>query len=104
MSNVFKLDDIRDKANENYKSVTVEIDKTCTVELLNVLRLSEDKRAQLKSDDEEESQLESFRRMVRAIADTPEGGEKLIEVVGENLAFYVELFNAYNKGTQAGEA
>jgi hypothetical protein len=104
MSNVFKLDDIRNKAEQNYKAVTVEIDAECTVELLNVLRLSEDKRAQLKREDENEPQLESFRRMIRAIADTPEGAERLIEVVGENLAFYVELFNAYNEGTQAGEA
>jgi hypothetical protein len=104
MSNVFKLDDIRNKAEQEYKAVIIEIGDDEKVELLNVLRLSEEKRGMLHKEDENESQLESFRRMVRAVADTPEGAETLIETVGENLAFYVELFRAYNEGTQAGEA
>lgn len=119
MTAVIKLSTIKAKANENFANLPVQIDEENEgdiVYLRNALQLSEDERKELTSvndvdeDAEAKTQLEQLRDIIRVVAgredgsqDT-DGAERLIEAVGDNLAFLVELFKAYNEGTQAGEA
>lgn len=104
MSNVFKLDDIRAKADAKFAHTQIELGDGTLVTLRNVLQLDEKQRKALSDIDDDLSQLETFRSMVRLVVDTKANGEALIKAVGENLAFFVELFAAYNEGTQLGEA
>lgn len=101
-----KFDDIVAAAETNYAHTPIEFRDGTVVTLLNALQLPEEKREALSSEDEndERKQLARFQDMVRAVADTPEGAEYLIDAAGDNLAYYVELFKKYGESTQVGEA
>ena len=121
MSNIFKLDDIIAAANEFYANFPVDLgDGQAPVILRNVLQLSEDERKAIaaKDDDEDDTPenpdevseaeaptvLERLREQVRMVADSPEGAERLIARIGDNLAHFMYLIKQYNEATQMGEA
>jgi hypothetical protein len=108
MSNVFKLDDLRASADKKFSSVTIEVGDR-EVRLINALQLSEGKRkellaAQSRVSEDGASQVEVLSECLRIVADSPEGADALLDAVGDNLAVLVEIFSAYNKDTEAGEA
>lgn len=106
-----KLTDIKSAAETKYAHLPVEIDENETVLLRNVLHLSEDERAAIRSKPEEDGSEESketlldyYRRLVSVIADNEAGAKRLIEEFGENIAYYNQLLDYYNKAGDSGEA
>lgn len=101
-----KLDDIKAAAERKYAHTPIEINDDETVLLRNVLQLDEAERSLLteKPEGDKESQLEFFRRLIRVVADSPEGAERLVREFGENLAYYVQTIEFYNQESEVGEA
>ncbi|WAB08720.1 tail assembly chaperone [Streptomyces phage Andris] len=105
----FTLDAIRAAADAKYGSTDIELNEKTTVHLLNPLRLSKEKRAELASiQDEMEKdgadQEELLANAIVLVADHPKKGEELIKAVGGDLAVLAEIFETYGKGAQVGEA
>lgn len=110
------LDSIRQAADAKYGSYDIELTDGTVVRLLNPLRLSDEKRAELKAaqkalsastdDDEAEDvdQVTGFENVLRVVAQTPEQGDALCAAVNRDLAVLAEIFRAYGKNTQVGEA
>lgn len=110
----FTLNDIIAAADAKYGTTDIDLGEQ-TVVLINALRLSDAKRAELEAvqkrmsaaeDDESENadQAAMLRDALRIVAKTPDQAEALIAALGEDLALLVEVFERYSKGTQAGEA
>lgn len=109
MSTPIKLSDIQTKANENYANTPVELPDGEIVTMRNALQLTDEERKVLTSagdveEGESKSQLLVLRDIIRVTVEDKEAAERLINAVGDNLAFLVELFKTYNEGTQSGEA
>src|SRR4051812_37167972 len=105
----FSLDDIRAAAEAKYGSTDIALDQDTMVRLLNPLRLNRENRLalmtvqeQLRADDADQETLLS--QAVTLIAESPTTARKLLDAVGGDLAVLAEIFAAYSKGTQAGEA
>lgn len=108
----FTLDDIRAAAEKKYGHTDIMIPEFGEVRLLNAMQLPKEKRdllgkAQESVEGEEQSEqdeLASFHRVIRIVARSEHEANALINAVGDNLAFMAEVFDAYNKGTELGEA
>jgi len=110
--NTITLDSIREAAEAKYGSTDIEIgDKT--VRLLNPLRLPKERRTALiaaqkqldaGADAAEVDQEALLAESVRLVAATPAQAKTLLDAVGGDLAVLAEIFTAYSKGTQVGEA
>ncbi|MCD2462458.1 phage tail assembly protein [Streptomyces sp. MBT42] len=105
----FSLDDIRAAADAKYGSTDIELDEKTTVHLLNPLRLSKEKRAELSALQEQmeadgADQEDLLAKAIVLVADHPKKGEALIKAVGGDLALLAEVFETYGKGAQVGEA
>lgn len=104
-----KLDAIREAANANYAHFPIEFEDHDTVFLLNPLQLSAEKRSAMTElqgamGEDDDDVFSALSKIIRIIANTEEGAEHLLSVVGDNLALLVQIFSEYNKGTEAGEA
>lgn len=108
MSKSFKLDDIKAAAERQYANTEIEMGEgESPVLLRNVLQLSEEERKSLteeRPEGDKETQLEHFHRLIRVIADSAEGADRLISEFGENLAYYAQCIEFYNSESEAGEA
>lgn len=107
------LDSIRKAADAKYGSYDIVLSDETTTKLLNPLRLSEEKRAELKQiqgelsasvEEEDSDQIALFQKALMCVAETNGQGERLVAEVGRDLALLAEIFNGYSEGTQAGEA
>jgi hypothetical protein len=104
-----KLDDIRAAVEAKYAVFPVEIGEGQVVNLLNALRVDASKRDRLvglrdKLKADGADQVALVEDALRAVAETPTAGEKLIQAVNHDLAVLMELFAEYAKATQVGEA
>lgn len=102
----FSLDNIRDAAEKKFAHTDIEVGDT-VVRLVNVLQMSEDKRAALRAaeaDTEGISEREALERVIRLVAEDADKAEVLISAVDGNLAMLAEILSTYNGETQAGEA
>lgn len=106
----FTLDDIREAADQQYGSTDIAVGDT-PVKLLNVLRLSKEKRAEftavqkrLTSDDNVEDQADILADAIRVLAETKAQATTLLDAVGDDLALLAQIFKSYSEGTSAGEA
>ena len=120
--NVFKLDDLIRAADEAYANFPVDLgDGQEPVILRNVLQMTEDERkaiSEAAGDDEGEGPesaedvpeaerptvMARLREQIRLVADKPEGADRLIEKIGDNLAHLMYGIREYNRVTQLGEA
>ncbi|MGC4928079.1 phage tail assembly protein [Streptomyces sp. DT117] len=104
----YSLDSIRDAAEARYGSTNIEVgDKT--VRLLNPLRLSKEKRTALSSlqdsmGGEGADQEALLADAIRLVAESDGRADLLLKAVDGDLAVMAEIFDAYGKGTQVGEA
>jgi hypothetical protein len=103
------LDSIREAVEAKYGSYDIEYAEGKTVRLLNAIRIDKSKRAQLmelqsalKEDGADQVQL--LADCIRAVADNKTRADELLKAVGNDLAMLIELFSAYSKATQVGEA
>lgn len=112
------LDTIRAAAEAKYGAYPIALSETEIVRLLNPLRLSKEKRAELSAiqgelsgvdaDDTaavaEVDQVDIFRRMILCVAENAKLAQKLLDLVGDDLAVLAEIVSGYSDGTQVGEA
>ncbi|MCY0933629.1 phage tail assembly protein [Streptomyces sp. H34-S4] len=104
----YTLDDIRAAAEAKYGATEINFGSDLC-RLLNPLRLSKEKRAELLSiqdqlDGEDADQEEVLSQAIRLVAESPQAATKLLKAVGSDLAILAEIFETYGKGTQVGEA
>ncbi|MER6314623.1 phage tail assembly protein [Streptomyces sp. NPDC001581] len=104
----YSLDAIRAAAEARYGSTDIELDGD-TVRLLNPLRLRKEKRAELTQlqdhmSGEDADQEELLSQAIRLVAEHPKAADKLLTEINGDLAVLAEIFDAYGRGTQAGEA
>lgn len=113
MSNVFTLDSIVEAADKKYGNVEIAFGKGDSVSLINALRLSKESRTaliKLQSEmqeaegDESVDQAELLADGIKIVAADKDAAERLLDLVGSDLAVLAEIFNRYTEGTQAGEA
>lgn len=119
MSNkVITLDSIRESVSSKFAHTEIDLGAGEPVILLNALRLPKEVRQRLsalqdlefESDDLEETlaaQEETFREIIRTVAETPQAAERLLKVVdesssGDSLALLLTIVSEY-QGSQ-GEA
>lgn len=103
------LDSIREAADAAYGSYDIEVSAGKTARLLNALRIPADKRnrvteLQKAMGSEDADQVAILRDLLTCVAETPAQAKLLITAVGDDLAVLVEIFKAYGKATQVGEA
>lgn len=107
------LDSIRQAADAKYGSYDIDLGEGTILRLLNPLRLSEEKRAELKAvqklltdstEDEDADQVDLFQQAIVVVADSADKAGRLFEAIGRDLALYAEIFAGYGEGTQVGEA
>lgn len=112
-SKSFTLDDIREAAEKKYGATTFPDVPGGEVRLVNVLRLSKDKRDALKAvqkrakehgDDEDFDVAATYRESIEIVAETAEQASRLIEEFGEDLGALATIFNLYTSETEMGEA
>lgn len=104
----FTLDNIREAAEAKYGHTDIEIGEE-TVRLRNALQLPKDVRKKLsatqeKLSEDEVDQEEVLAEILVLVAESKAKGEALIKAIGGNFAVLLQVFEAYNKGTQLGEA
>lgn len=113
----FTLTDLRNEVSKKYAPTIIENGDDEYI-LQNVMQMPEKKRrlvtelieeigADDKDDkegaDEIDSQTATLRKIIIA-AEKNDKGEELLELIGDNVAMLVELFNSWTEGTQLGEA
>lgn len=109
MTNSYSLADLRSSLDQKYRPIEID-----GVVLRNVMRLNKDERSQvvglvdsLKSDDDQDADvdamLEAIKKLVVIVADG-NGGKKIAEGIGDDLALGMEIINLWNEATQPGEA
>ena len=100
------LKDIQDAAEKKYGSLIIDLGEGDTVELVNALRLSKEKRRALtalekrEGADAEDMLIESLRIVAR----DEHQANLLVQAVGDDLASLAEIMENYTKDTQVGEA
>ena len=104
-----QLDDIRRAADEKYGPYVIEGVEGGPVTLLNPIRLSKEKRANLTGlqrvqEDPAADHDRLLRDMVRIVAESTSDAERLLEEIGDDNAVLAELLNAYGRAVQPGEA
>lgn len=116
----FTLTDLRNEVSKKYAPTVIENGDDEYI-LQNVMQMPEKKRrlvtelieeigADDKDNDEDkegadeiDSQTATLRKIIIA-AEKNDKGEELLELIGDNVAMLVELFNSWTEGTQLGEA
>jgi predicted HAD superfamily phosphohydrolase len=101
----FSLDEIREAADKKFGHTDIQVGDT-NVRLVNALQLPKEKREALSKlqDDEDLEQADLFAAMVRIVARSEHEASVLLDAVGDNVAYLVGIFEAYNKSTELGEA
>lgn len=109
MTNVYTLADLKKSLDTKYRPIEID-----GVVLRNVMRLNGEERKkvvaigeELKTDDENEQDpdemLDAIKRLVTLVAEG-NGGKKLADAIGDDLALGMEILNVWNEATQPGEA
>jgi hypothetical protein len=126
------LEELAERVSEKYAPFDVPMGEAGTVRLRQVLRLPKEQKRQVieiqqelnglqteKKDPEtgdvieltvdeqldiEPKQIECFQAIFRIVADDQELVELMLKQIGDDVASLLELFNAYQETTQAGEA
>lgn len=112
-----KFSDIQKGADQHFSGFPVEFPDV-TVVLRNPIRLSDEERKELteisdidpeKVDEEDLNDIlgrvvKQAHDTFRIVADTPEGGELLVERVGEDAAMCLEILQHYREEQAVGEA
>ncbi|MEU7643354.1 phage tail assembly protein [Streptomyces huasconensis] len=104
----YSLDDIRTAADAKYGSTDIKLDDE-TIRLLNPLRLPKATRKELTElqdlmGSEDADQEELLSEAIRLVAEHPKAAGKLLTAIGGDLAVLAEIFDAYGRGAQVGEA
>ena len=109
--NTLTLDDINEKADAKFASVTIPLDEHRSVVLVNALQLEREERKRLREiqtdiDANEDGDIaDGLEAAIRIAArGDSEGAELLLAKLGGNVAKLSVVVNHYSKVTEAGEA
>lgn len=115
MGNVFTLDSLREELDREFAPLKFQDGNTEYV-LRNVLRLGKTERKavleklrDLETDDEDKDvdpdvALDAILFILATVADTKAKGEKLVKLIGDDLALAMKLMEHWTEATQPGEA
>lgn len=111
------LDELRKAVETKYAGLTMQYGTNVTdsVTLRAAIRLQKPERARLAElakslqveegkEQDEDTLLAALIEMLRVVADSPEGAEKLIKKLDSDLATIVTLWSEYQEATVPGEA
>lgn len=101
-----KLSDAQAAADKKYAPLGVELDDR-TVVLRTPIRLSREERDQLQkatTAEEQDDPIDTIESAFRIVIADEDDAEALISAIGGDLAVALEVFNAFTKETQLGEA
>lgn len=101
-----KLADAQAAADKKYAPLGVELDDR-TVVLRAPLRLSKEERQTLveaTNAEEAEDPIDTIEAAFRIVIADKDDAEALINAIGGDLAVAIEVFNAFSKEAQLGEA
>ncbi len=104
----FSLDDIRAAADKKYASVKITFGNE-VLEMLNPLRLPEDRRNKLialqeELDSDKGDQGRLLEEAVRLVASDLKVAVAFLDEIDGDLAVLAAVFEKYNTGAEAGEA
>jgi endonuclease III len=110
MSNVYTLADIRESLEKKYAPLSIDLGKGKVV-LRNAMRLGKEERKEVQAlissakteentEDAVEELLDNVKAVIRLVADSEKGAETLIEEIGDDLAFALEIVNLWNGATR----
>lgn len=104
-----KFADIAKAADKKYAPLELDLPDESKVVLRLPLRLSRDERKAISKafdikDEEEKDMLDIYSEVFRIVIEDQESAEKLISLMGEDLAMYQELFAEFAERMQPGEA
>ena len=105
----YTLDDIREAAEKKYGALTITLGEGQSVTLRNVLRLPREERVKIeelqgRDDESVEETIEGLREAVLTLADSSDNGRALIDLIGDDNALLIHIFQTWQDQTQAGEA
>lgn len=106
MTSAITLDFIREAADKEYGSFSVNVDDGAEISLTNPLRMSKERRTKLSGLDADdfEDPIDYFEAAF-AIASTEAEAKRIRKALGnEDAALYATLFKLYTKGVELGEA
>lgn len=120
MGNLFTLDSMREEIEREFSPCQFELPDGKTVTLRNLLRLNRKNREQVYAllDDladiskesegasltETEKSAQIALKIIPLVADSEKLGDKLVELIEEDLALTLRVFSVWMEATQAGEA
>ena len=105
MTSALTLDDIRGAADKKFGAFPIDIDEAGTIELVNPLRMTKERRDQLselKADDFDD--IIDYFEASFALASSEAEAARIREALGEEPALYAVLFESYSSGVELGEA
>jgi len=105
----FSLDDIRAAADAKYGSLDIPFGDDQTCRLLNPLRMPKADRDALiakqeELGDEKADQEALLAECIMLIGEHKPTTEALLKTINGDLAVLMTIFEAYNEGSQVGEA
>ena len=101
-----KLSDAQAAADKKYAPLGIELDDR-TVVLRTPVRLSKEERDQLQEAtkaEEQDDPIDTIESAFRIVIADEDDAEALISAIGGDLGVALEVFNAFTKETQLGEA
>lgn len=104
-----KFNDLAKAADKKYAPLELDLPDESKVILRLPLRLSREERKAITrafdvKDEEEKDMLDIYTDVFRIVIEEKEAADKLLDLMGEDLAMYQELFAEFAERMQPGEA
>lgn len=104
-----KFNDLAKAADKKYAPLELDLPDESKVVLRLPLRLSREERKAITrafdvKDEEEKDMLDIYTDVFRIVIEEKEAADKLLDLMGEDLAMYQELFAEFAERMQPGEA
>lgn len=104
-----KFTDLASAADKKYSPLELDLPDETKVAMRLPLRLSREERKAITKafdikDEEEKDMLDIYTDVFRIVIEDKKSADKLLELLGEDLALYQELFAEFAERMQPGEA
>lgn len=104
-----KFTDLASAADKKYSPLELDLPDETKVVMRLPLRLSREERKAITKafdikDEEEKDMLDIYSEVFRIVIEDEKVADKLLELLGEDLALYQELFAEFAERMQPGEA
>lgn len=104
-----KFTDLAKAADKKYAPLELDLPDESKVVMRLPLRLSREERKSISKafdlkDEEEKDMLDIYSEVFRIVIEDEKSADKLLDLLGEDLALYQELFAEFAERMQPGEA